>query len=137
VNRLSIRARLTLVVAATLALVLFAVGLYVFERVSAQLNEPIAADLQEHLQGVGRGIHRGDPFTGRGPPGTQVLDAQGRVLNRTAETPRAPMLAAGQIATALRDGRLPAFDTGGRRYRAVANRWRGRPVVVVAMASLA
>src|SRR3954454_23103124 len=105
-NRLSIRARLALVVAATLALALFAVGLYVFERVSAQLDEPIALELQEHLEGVGRGVDRGDPFTGRGPPGTQVLDATGRVLNRMTDAPRAPMLDATEAATTLRSGRL-------------------------------
>ena len=136
-RRLSIRARLALVVAATLALVLFAVGLYVFERVSAQLNEPIATELQEHLEGVGRGVHRGDPFTGRGPPGTQVLDAAGRVRNRMTDAPRAAMLDAAEIATAVRTGRLPAFDAAGWRYRAVAGRWRGQPVVLVARASLA
>src|SRR3954451_6401913 len=103
-NRLSIRARLALVVAATLALALFAVGLYVFERVSAQLNEPIALELQEHLEGVGRGAHRGARFTGRGPPATQVLDATGRVRNRMTEAPRAPMLDAAQVATTLRTG---------------------------------
>src|SRR4051794_4976355 len=119
-NRLSIRARLALVVAATLALVLFAVGLYVFERVSAQLDEPIATELQEHLEGVGRGVDRGARFPGRGPPGTQVPDPAGRLLTRRVETPRPPMIHAAQIADTLRDGRLPAFDAGGRRIRAVA-----------------
>jgi signal transduction histidine kinase len=137
VRRLSIRARLTLVVAATLGVVLFGVGIYVYERISAQLDEPIATELREHIEGLQRGVSHGEPFTGRGPAGTQVLDGRGRVLNRAVDSPRAPLLDARQARATLERDRFGPVTTGGRRVRAAAARWRGRRVVVAASASLA
>jgi signal transduction histidine kinase len=134
-RRLSIRGRLTLVVAATLGVALLTVGSYVFARVSAQLNQPIANELREHVHGVERGLRHGEPFRGRGPEGTQVLDTRGRLLNRTVESSRTPMVSAAAVRTTVATGRFGPIRRGDRRVRTVLSRWRGRPVVIVASAS--
>src|SRR6185503_4617891 len=137
VRRVSIRARLTLVVAASLAVVLAAVGGFVYARVSTELEGPIRTELDEHSGGLVRMLARGEPLEGRGPPGTQILAADGHALNVAADTPREPLLTPEQVRRVLRVRRIESLTVAGRRADAVAQRYRGRPVVAVASFSLA
>src|SRR4051794_18845457 len=138
VSRLSIRGRLALTVAAALAVVLAAVGAFVYARVSVQLDKPIKSELREHIEGRTRFLHRGEALvSGGGPAGTQLLDDHGRMIERAVESPAQPLLTGAQVERTVRAGRLPAFESGGRRVEAAVVHYRGRGVIVVASSSLA
>jgi two-component system, OmpR family, sensor kinase len=135
-RRLSIRARLALVVGATLGVVLFAVGVYVYERVAAQLNEPIAAEVREHTAGLHRMLGRNEPLGNRGPAGTQVVDARGRVMSRGLDTQSVPLITAAEARATLRTGSFGPVNRDHRRLRATVGHWRGQRLVAVSTASL-
>jgi len=138
VSRLSIRGRLALVVAAALAVVLAAVGGFVYARVSVQLDKPISSELREHIQGRTRFLKRGEPIVrGSGPVGTQLLDGQGRMIERSVESPPQPLLTPAQARRTIRFGRLRAFESGDQRIEAATAPYNGRRLIIVASSSLA
>src|SRR5436305_9756374 len=122
-----IRLRLTFAVAATLAVVLAAVGAFVYARVQTQLDHQINAELRDHVSAVSERLQRAgtqpargvtDPLAGPGPPGTQVLGLSGRPLLSTPAAGRRSLLSAATLRRVLATGGLAPRRTGSLRLMA-------------------
>jgi two-component system OmpR family sensor kinase len=103
VNRLPIRVRLTLGFAAAMAVVLAAVGIFVYQRVAKELLATIDQTLvgqvkEETLAG------RVDTDTGSGPTLAQLFDPQGRM--RSSQPPGQPPLVGRQVLAEAAGGQV-------------------------------
>lgn len=99
-NRLPIRARLTLAFALAMAVVLAAVGAFLYVRLGSALDEAIDESLQARLAEVSAQVERGESVAPRGDPEeriVQVLDAEGNLVSGTA----------GLVEPLLEPGSLP------------------------------
>jgi signal transduction histidine kinase len=108
-----VRWRLTVAFAAVMAVVLAATGLFVYQRQAANLDQAIeralrarAADVaalaQQSDNGLSQARLRGASAANIGL--AQVIDASGRVLDRTPGASRAPLLSPSAVAAARRGG---------------------------------
>lgn len=99
--RLPIRARLTLVASAMLALVVAAMGAFLYLQLRSDLHDTVDAGLRSHAESL-----RGDP--GRTAPGgqqlaeseesfSQLLTAQGAVARGTPAVAERPLLTPGEV----------------------------------------
>jgi two-component system OmpR family sensor kinase len=152
VSRLSLRMRLTLAFATVMALVLAAVGFFVYVRVGDTLLSSVdgslragAAETSGHLKraDLGRELDFSlvDPDSARGETLGQLLDARGRVV-RSTPSGLAPLLGGSSVASVLGGTSLLATtDLPGRtsdwRVLAVPVTQRGRRLVLVEASSLA
>jgi two-component system, OmpR family, sensor kinase len=108
---LAVRWRLTAAFAAVMAVVLTATGLFVYQRQSTNLDHAInralrarAADVAALAQQSDTGLSDARPQAGRvhGAELAQLIDASGRVLDRTPGLPGRPLLAPAAIVAARR-----------------------------------
>ncbi len=114
---LPVRWRLTMAFAVVMAVVLAATGAFVYERLAANLNRALdqalrarATDVAALAQQSDSGLK--DSRLGRGTPSTapaELIDASGRVLDRTVALPARPLLAPSAIVAA-RSGSVPIAD---------------------------
>ncbi len=114
-THLPIRVRVTLAFAGVMAIVLAAVGFFVYLRLEAQLNESIdnglrsrATELTALVQGSGERLSgsTADPLIELDESFAQILDAQGEVLDSSPQLAGSPALDDGQIPRA---GAGPSF----------------------------
>jgi two-component system OmpR family sensor kinase len=128
-RRLSIRIRLTLVFAGVMAIVLLALGAFVYERVGSSLSDSVNRDLQVRSDDVTTLTHRSatrDAHDFGGAEGVaQLLTAQGGVVRTTPLLGDRRLLSKAQIAAAARGGSLrfevpalPGFGEGSWRLLA-------------------
>src|SRR3954454_5824075 len=111
-SHLSIRLRVTLVFTAVMALVLGAIGLFVFVRFRAELDSTINAGLRSRAADVvalvreadsGLGERRGGNLVGRTESFAEVLEADGSVLDSSAAVGDEVLLRPEELAAALRE----------------------------------
>ena len=98
-SRLPIRVRLTLGFAVAMAVVLAAVGLFVYRRVASELLRTVDQSLVAQSQ---EEIHHGgkvDSDTGSGPTIAQLFDRRGQLL-RSQPSPSRPLVGPGVVAEA-------------------------------------
>ena len=102
-RRLPTRWRLTLAFAVVMAIVLTATGVFVADRVRANLDSALNASLRSHAADVNALVQQSDtglaearPIPGgrQRPQLAQIIDANGRVVDATAGAPRQPLVAA-------------------------------------------
>jgi two-component system, OmpR family, sensor kinase len=128
---LALRWRLTAAFALVMAVVLAATGLYVYQRQAANLDQTInrslrarAADVAALAQQSDTGLADARRGRANGVELAQLIDAAGRVLDRTPGLTARPLLSTASIASARRgvtvmiDRRLP----GGQPVRLLAER---------------
>jgi two-component system OmpR family sensor kinase len=148
---LPLRLRLTLVFATAMAVVLAAVGAFVYFRVGGELltsvDQSLRAGATEAIDHVRRGgltdprLRLVDPDQARGETLAQVLDGRGRVL-RSTTTGLAPLVSRSTVARVLGGAKvlqtsgLPGRKSEWRVY-ALPVRSQGRTVVLVLASSLA
>jgi two-component system OmpR family sensor kinase len=110
-KRLAVRWRLTAAFAAVMAVVLTATGLFVYQRQASNLDQAIdrslrtrAADVAALAQQSDTGLADFRPGRGRVDRAelAQLIDASGRVLDRTPGLPGRPLLIPAAIAAARR-----------------------------------
>ncbi|MEA2155502.1 MAG: hypothetical protein QOE11_1642 [Solirubrobacteraceae bacterium] len=147
-TRLPVRWRLTLAFAAVMAIVLVATGLFVHARLATSLDASIdrslrsrAADVAALAQQSEHGLAESDAGAGRRVPAlAQLIDARGRVVDRTGGLPAQPLLAPAALARA-RSGRQDVRETRlrGEPVRLIAEpvRAQDQRMVVIVGASLA
>lgn len=108
---LGVRWRLTAAFAAVMAVVLTATGLFVYERQATNLDQAInralrarAADIAALAQQSDTGLSDFRPARGRTNRAAlaQLIDASGRVLDRTPGLPGRPLLTPAVLSTARR-----------------------------------
>ncbi|MGI9658238.1 MAG: hypothetical protein ACR2OD_04965, partial [Gaiellaceae bacterium] len=149
-NQLSIRLRLTLVFAGAMAVVLAAVGTFLYFRLESELNRAIndglrsrAADIGSLLQSGAAGLDgvqgidslTDDSFT-------QILDADGGVLAASSGFADEPTLTNAQLERALSSplmvdvGPLGTFDDGATRLLGSSTLVESEPLIVVVGRSL-
>jgi two-component system, OmpR family, sensor kinase len=125
---LSIRIRLTVVFAGVMAIVLLALGAFVYERVGSSLSDSVNRDLQVRADDVTALTHRstsGDARDFGGAEGVaQLLTAGGAVARTTPVLGDRPLLTLAQIAAARHGSlrfelpSLPGFGEGHWRLLA-------------------
>jgi two-component system OmpR family sensor kinase len=148
VRRLPVRWRLTLAFALVMAVVLSATGLFVYQRQASNLDGSITRALAARANDVGAlaqqsesGLRDARPGpAGRRAEVAQLIDASGRVWDRTPGVPRRPLISSAQLATA-RQGRPVTTDvvlSGDESVRVLAEpvRAQGQRLVVVVGQSL-
>ncbi len=151
-SRLSLRLRLTLAFATVMAIVLAAVGFFVYIRVGDTLLTSVdsslragSAETADHLRRVDLSRELDfslvDPDNARGETLGQLLDARGRVV-RSTPSGIAPLLGHSTVAGVLGGTRLlETTDLPGRtsdwRVLALPVTQGGRPLVLVEASSLA
>jgi signal transduction histidine kinase len=137
-----VRRRLTLAFAAVIAAVLVATGLFVHAQVASNLDASInrslrsrAADVATLAQQAEHGLSESDAEAGRRVPAlAQLVDAGGRVIDRTPGLPARPLLAPSALDRAragglvMRDVRLRG---DGERVRLIAEPVRAQDQLVV------
>jgi heavy metal sensor kinase len=145
-SRVPIRLRVTLAFTAAMALVLLAVGLFLYLRLEAQLDESIdnglrsrATEMSTLARASEEGLRgsRGAPLIELEESFAQVLTPQGRVLDSTPQLRGRPVLRPPQLAEAAgsptffeRDG-LPGIEATARLLAAPAQTPEGELIVVV------
>jgi len=119
-SRLSIRIRLTVVFAGVMAIVLLALGAFVYARVGSSLSDSVNRDLQVRADDVTAQTHRstsGDARDFGGAEGVaQLLSAGGAVVRTTPALGDRPLLTTAQIVVARRGSlrfELPALPCFG------------------------
>ena len=139
-TRLSIRIRLTVVFAGVMAIVLLALGAFVYERVGSSLSSSVNRDLDVRADDISALTHRaatGDGHDFGGAEGVaQLLTPTGKVAQATPDVGTRPLLTPAQVL-AVHSGplrfelpSLPGFGEG--RWRVLA-----RPVSDVPGAEIA
>ena len=127
-TRLSIRIRLTVVFAGVMAIVLLALGAFVYERVGSSLNSSVNRDLDVRADDISALTHRAATGDGRdfgGAEGVaQLLTPTGRVARATPDVGTRPLLTPAQVL-AVHGGplrfelsSLPGFGEGHWRVLA-------------------
>jgi heavy metal sensor kinase len=148
-RRIPIRIRITLAFAGVMAILLVALGLFIYLRFESQLDETIDQGLRSRAGEVAALVEQSDSGL-REAPGTslveseesfaQILTPEGRVVDSSAPTGR-PLLSPDQLREALtgtvlfEPARLPGIDDK-ERLLATAVVADGRELVVVVGASL-
>jgi two-component system OmpR family sensor kinase len=109
VSRLPVRWRLTLAFACVMAIVLAATGLFVRQRLAANLDGAVAASLRSHAADVAALAQQSDTgladakhsrLLGQGPQLAQIVDVRGRVMDATPGLPRRSLLSPAELAKA-------------------------------------
>lgn len=109
-SRLPLRARLTLIFASAMAIVLAATGFLLYDHLAASLDRTLnqslrarAADVAALVVQADSGLRdsRAGSYGGSGSGFAQVLDSRGRVFDQTPGLPQAPLLSAAQRTRAL------------------------------------
>ena len=147
-SRLSVRWRLTFAFAAVMACVLAATGLFVTQRIEANLDSALNASLQAQASGLAALAQQSD--TGLAEANArrvggdqlqlaQLIDANGRVIDATVGAPREPLLTPPTLAgtpygTVILNQTLP--DGQPVRLLAVSIRAQGQQLLAVVGQSL-
>lgn len=147
-SRLPLRWRLTLAFVLVMAVVLAATGLFVYQRQQANLDGAIdgalrarAGDVAALAQQSDSGLREARPGTsGRRPQVAQLIDASGRVLDRSPGAPTRSLLSPAELAAA-RGGKpvsrtVTLFKSDRDRLLAERARAQGQTLVVVVGQSL-
>jgi two-component system OmpR family sensor kinase len=121
-TRIPIRIRLTLFFAAAMAIVLAAVGLFVYLRVSSDLDRTLDKDLRARGEALSALVQRGGSVreTGTADTFAEVVTRDGRVANATPGLRGQPLLSTSQLAGATNAAtfvdlsRIPGQDESGR-----------------------
>ena len=110
-TRLPLRARLTLIFASAMAVVLAATGFLLYNHLSASLDRTLDQSLRARAADVAALVTQADTGLSDSPPGSyggpgsgfaQVLDSRGRVFDQTPGLPRASLLSTAQLNRARR-----------------------------------
>ncbi|HET6998409.1 MAG TPA: ATP-binding protein [Solirubrobacterales bacterium] len=144
-SRVPIRLRVTLAFTGAMALLLVAVGLFLYLRLESQLDESIDNGLRSRAGEVGAlarttetglGSHRA-PLIEQDESFAQVLTKAGRVLDSTPQLGNRPVLGAAELKQAIaspsffeRSG-LPGIEATARLLAAPIQTPRGELIVVV------
>ena len=137
-SRLPIRVRLTLAFALAMAVVLTAVGAFLYFRLGSSLDEAVDEGLQARTAEVVRQVRNGESVTAGGDPDerfVQVLDHRGEIVAATGVSE--PLLASEALAAASTDATwlvLDDVDGVDGRVRVLATPFEtsnGRLVLVV------
>src|SRR5262245_40933546 len=134
-NRIPIRIRLTLIFAVGMAIVLAAVGLFVYLRVASDLGNAFDKDLRSRGQALSALVQSGRPVLGPRPADTfaEVVAPGGRVGDATPDLGKHLLLSGTDLARATRGAslfdlsRIPGQDESGRM---LALALQGRVLVV-------
>jgi two-component system OmpR family sensor kinase len=121
-NRIPIRIRLTLFFAAAMAVVLAAVGLFVYLRVASDLDRAFDKDLRSRGQALSALVQRGGSVRATGTADTfaELVTPGGRVVDATPALRGEPLLSTRQLARARSGSRffdrspIPGQDESGR-----------------------
>jgi signal transduction histidine kinase len=112
-KRVPIRVRLTLVFTAAMAVVLAAMGIFVYSLVASDLSDALDRELRSRAQDLSALVDRngslertGSPFVERGEAFAELVGADGRVLDSTPTIGSYRLLSAKELERA---GRGPAF----------------------------
>jgi two-component system OmpR family sensor kinase len=147
-SRVSLRVRLTLIVATAMALVLAASGFLLYNRLAASLDRTLdqslrarAADVAALVAQADTGLRDSRPGTYGGPGNgfAQVLDGRSRIFDQTPGLPRKPLLTASQLSRARRGSLLVvSARSAGEEVRLLANpvSAQGQRLVIVVGAPL-
>jgi signal transduction histidine kinase len=149
-SRLPIRLRVTVAFAAVMAVVLIAVGLFVYLRLDAQLTESVETALRSRATEVAALARRGsgsladaarNPLIEQDESFAELVAPDGRVLDATPQLGGASVLDAGQLARAV-DGPtlfsltdVPGLE-GEVRVLAAPTESEGRNAIAIVGASL-
>jgi two-component system OmpR family sensor kinase len=151
-SSIPLRLRLTLVFATTMAVVLTAVGFFVYIRVGGELQTSVdqslragATETLDHIRRDGGltdpGVRLVDPDQARGETLAQVFDGRGRVL-RSSTTGLAPLVSPSTVAHVrggahvLQTSELPGRKSEWRVY-ALPVKTGGQTLILVLASSLA
>jgi signal transduction histidine kinase len=118
-NRIPIRIRLTLFFAVAMAIVLAAVGLFVYTRVASDLDRAFDKDLRSRGQALSVLVERGGSVRATGSADTfaELVTPDGRVVDATTALRGQPLLSASQlpqVPTFIDRSRIPGQDESGR-----------------------
>jgi heavy metal sensor kinase len=121
-SRIPIRIRLTLFFAAAMAIVLAAVGLFVYLRVASDLDRAFDKDLRSRGQALSALVQRGGSVrtTGSADTFAELVTRDGRVVDATPDLRGQPLLAPRRLALAANGARffdlsrIPGQDESGR-----------------------
>jgi heavy metal sensor kinase len=121
-NRIPIRIRLTLVFAGAMAIVLTAVGLFVYTRVASDLDRAFDKDLRSRAQALSALVQRGGSVRTTGSVDTfaEIVTPDGRVVDSTPRLRGQLLLSPSQLSVAAKEqrffdlSRIPGQDESGR-----------------------
>lgn len=148
VSRVPIRLRLTLVFTLAMVLVLSVTGLFVYFRLQTALDQTLNAGLRSRADDVAALVQQSDTglsegsnirLAERGESFAQVVDGRGKVIDTTPQLGRRSLLAAPELARAMR--RTLLFERRGplestSRILATPVVAQGQQLIVVVGASL-
>jgi signal transduction histidine kinase len=130
VSLLPVRWRLTLAFAVVMACLLAATGLFVSQRIEANLDSALNASLRAQASGLaalaeqsdtGLAEARDNPVGGDQLQLAQLIGEDGQVVDATAGAPRRPLLGASALSAARSDGLLVNRTLpGGQQVRLLA-----------------
>lgn len=150
-SRIPIRLRLTLGFAIAMAIVLAALGVFLYTRLEAALDRSINQGLRGRAGDLRLVVSRAAPGLGAGVEPVleneaesfaQLLDTRGTVVDRTPEAGRASLLTPTQLSRSLRGpllverGPLNRLDERVRLFATSATTSDGEPIIVVVGTSL-
>src|SRR5262249_12611464 len=145
-SRVPIRLRLTLAFAGVMAILLAALGYFVYARFDNELSEQVDQSLRTHGDDIAalvakHDLRRSGSLLGREESFAQVLTADGRIYATTDQLAQHPQLSAAEAARAARASFLLTRPhirslTGESRLLARPARARGTTYVVVVASSL-
>jgi two-component system, OmpR family, sensor kinase len=148
VTRLPLRARLTLIFASAMAVVLAGTGFLLYSRLAASLDRTLDQNLRGRAADVAALVTQADRGLSESPPGSyggpgsgfaQVLNSRGRVFDQTPGLPRTPLLSPAQLNRARRATLLVgSARSGGTEVRLLASpvSAQGQHLVIVVGAPL-
>jgi two-component system OmpR family sensor kinase len=146
VTRIPIRLRVTLAFAIVMAILLTALGLFVYSRFDSQLSEQIDQSLRTHGDDVAslvahRDLSRSVALLGREESFAQVLTPDGRIYATTPQLGDHPQLTPAETTRAARESFITTRPhirsiQGEARLLARPAQGRGQTYVVVAAATL-
>jgi signal transduction histidine kinase len=121
-SRIPIRIRLTLVFVAAMAIVLAAVGLFVYLRVASDLDRAFDKDLRSRGQALSALVQRGGSVrtTGSADTFAELVTRDGRVVDATPDLRGQPLLSPPSVPLAANGARffdlsrIPGQDESGR-----------------------
>ena len=146
-TRVPIRLRITLAFALVSAVVLAALGYFVYARFESELSEQIDQSLRTHGDDISSLVAGGDlarnaKLLGREESSAQVLTPDGRIYATTPELGNAPQITPAEAAGASHESfitsrpHLRSISGEGRLLARPASGPRGESLVVVTAASL-
>ena len=147
-KRLPLRARLTLIFASAMAVVLAGTGFVLYNHLAASLDRTLnqslrarASDVAALVRQADTGLRDSRPSSSRGPGNgfAQVLDSRGRIFDETPGLGSAPLLSPSQLGRARRGTLLVLHGrNAGEEVRLLASpvSAQGQRLVVVVGVSL-